>query len=132
MATVETVTGRIDADQLGTTLVHEHLIYRDEAVALWWPHVGSVVPVEPPRACGAGEQAYVCPGATRRRVPKSVLPPRRSTQGQIAGIQHPWPATDENPGMGWRRGLLAGLAGSHRRVPSEPGGTTCHLMRSWC
>ena len=40
MATVETVTGRIDADQLGTTLVHEHLIYRDEAVATWWPHVG--------------------------------------------------------------------------------------------
>jgi phosphotriesterase-related protein len=55
MGTVETVTGRIDADQLGTTLVHEHLIYRDEAVALWWPHVGSVVPVNPPRACGPGE-----------------------------------------------------------------------------
>ena len=55
MATVETVTGRIDADQLGTTLVHEHLIYRDEAVALWWPHVGSVLPVDPPRACGPEE-----------------------------------------------------------------------------
>jgi phosphotriesterase-related protein len=55
MGTVETVTGRIDADQLGTTLVHEHLIYRDEAVALWWPHVGSVVPVNPPRACGPEE-----------------------------------------------------------------------------
>jgi phosphotriesterase-related protein len=52
MATVETVTGTIDADQLGTTLIHEHLIYRDEAVAAWWPHVGSVVPVDPPRACG--------------------------------------------------------------------------------
>src|SRR5919108_729835 len=55
MATVETVTGRIDADELGTTLVHEHLIYRDEAVANWWPHVGSVVPVDPPRACGPDE-----------------------------------------------------------------------------
>jgi len=52
MATVETVSGPIDADQLGTTLIHEHLIYRDEAVAAWWPHVGSVVPVDPPRACG--------------------------------------------------------------------------------
>ena len=52
MATVETVTGPVDADQLGTTLVHEHLIYRDEAVATWWPHVGSVVPVDPPRASG--------------------------------------------------------------------------------
>jgi len=55
MATVETVTGRIDANQLGTTLVHEHLIYRDEAVAVYWPHVGSVVPVSPPRACGPEE-----------------------------------------------------------------------------
>jgi phosphotriesterase-related protein len=51
MATVETVNGPIDADQLGSTLVHEHLIYRDEAVATWWPHVGSVVQVDPPRAC---------------------------------------------------------------------------------
>jgi phosphotriesterase-related protein len=55
MATVETVTGPVDAEQLGTTLVHEHLIYRDEAVATWWPHVGSVVPVDPPRACGPDE-----------------------------------------------------------------------------
>jgi phosphotriesterase-related protein len=52
MPTVETVTGRIDAEQLGTTLVHEHLIYRDEAVAAWWPHVRSTVAVDPPRACG--------------------------------------------------------------------------------
>jgi hypothetical protein len=45
---------------------------------------------EGPGTCGAGEQAYACPGAARPRVPKSVLPPRRSTQGQIAGIQHLW------------------------------------------
>ena len=55
MATVETVTGPVDAELLGTTLVHEHLIYRDEAVAAWWPHVGSVVPVDPPRACRPDE-----------------------------------------------------------------------------
>jgi phosphotriesterase-related protein len=55
MATVETVTGTIDAEQLGTTLIHEHLIYRDEAVAVCWPHLGSVVPVDPPRACGPEE-----------------------------------------------------------------------------
>ncbi|HEY7151510.1 MAG TPA: hypothetical protein VH391_07500 [Solirubrobacterales bacterium] len=55
MATVQTVTGPIDADELGTTLVHEHLIYRDEAVAQWWPHLGSVVPVDPPRACEPAE-----------------------------------------------------------------------------
>jgi phosphotriesterase-related protein len=55
MGTIQTVTGPIDAEQLGTTLVHEHLIYRDEAVATWWPHAGSVVPVDPPRACGPEE-----------------------------------------------------------------------------
>jgi phosphotriesterase-related protein len=44
MATVETVTGPIDVDELGTTLIHEHLVYRDEAVAYHWPHVGSVKP----------------------------------------------------------------------------------------
>jgi phosphotriesterase-related protein len=44
VATVETVTGPIDADELGTTLVHEHLIFRDEGVALQWPHVAPIAP----------------------------------------------------------------------------------------
>jgi phosphotriesterase-related protein len=39
MATVETVTGPIDDDRLGTTLIHEHLRFRDEAVSRQWPHV---------------------------------------------------------------------------------------------
>jgi phosphotriesterase-related protein len=50
--TVETVTGPIDAEELGTTLIHEHLIIRDEAVAFQWPHVRPVAPdpddIEPP------------------------------------------------------------------------------------
>src|SRR4051794_6526117 len=37
MATVETVSGPIDADELGTVLVHEHLRFRDEAIAEQWP-----------------------------------------------------------------------------------------------
>jgi phosphotriesterase-related protein len=44
MGTVETVTGPLDAEALGTTLVHEHFIYRDEAVAAYWPHVGPLSP----------------------------------------------------------------------------------------
>jgi phosphotriesterase-related protein len=72
MATVETVTGPIDADQLGTTLVHEHLIYRDEAVALWWPHVGSVVPADPPRACGPDELHEVAMESARAVVERGV------------------------------------------------------------
>jgi phosphotriesterase-related protein len=42
MATVETVTGPIDAGELGTTLIHEHLQARDEAVREQWPHLPTV------------------------------------------------------------------------------------------
>ena len=39
MATIESVTGPLDDNELGVTLIHEHLLARDEAVALQWPHV---------------------------------------------------------------------------------------------
>ena len=42
MAQVPTVTGMVEADQLGTTLIHEHLRNADEAVRNQWPHVGAV------------------------------------------------------------------------------------------
>jgi phosphotriesterase-related protein len=37
MPSVETVQGAVDADELGLTLVHEHVRFRDEAVAAQWP-----------------------------------------------------------------------------------------------
>jgi phosphotriesterase-related protein len=37
MALVQTVQGPVDADELGLTLVHEHVRFRDEAVAEQWP-----------------------------------------------------------------------------------------------
>src|SRR4051794_34865798 len=37
MPTVQTVTGPIDAGDLGMTLVHEHVRFRDEGVAEQWP-----------------------------------------------------------------------------------------------
>jgi phosphotriesterase-related protein len=37
MSTVETVQGQVDASDLGITLIHEHLRFRDEAVAENWP-----------------------------------------------------------------------------------------------
>jgi phosphotriesterase-related protein len=37
VATVETVTGPVDSSELGTTLIHEHLRTRDEAVHQQWP-----------------------------------------------------------------------------------------------
>ena len=39
MATVETVGGRVDAGELGLTLIHEHFFSSDEAVTTQWPHV---------------------------------------------------------------------------------------------
>ena len=37
MAQVQTVQGPVDAGELGTVLIHEHLRFRDEAVAANWP-----------------------------------------------------------------------------------------------
>lgn len=37
MATVETTRGPVDAADLGITLIHEHVRFRDEAVAVNWP-----------------------------------------------------------------------------------------------
>jgi phosphotriesterase-related protein len=37
MPSVETVQGAVDAAELGLTLVHEHVRFRDEAVAEQWP-----------------------------------------------------------------------------------------------
>ena len=47
MAQVSTVTGMVDAEQLGTTLIHEHLRNADEAVRNQWPQAVSVKEDEP-------------------------------------------------------------------------------------
>ena len=39
MPTIESVTGPLDAGDLGTTLIHEHLRTRDEANARQFPHL---------------------------------------------------------------------------------------------
>jgi phosphotriesterase-related protein len=47
MAQVPTVRGMIEAEELGTTLIHEHLLNADEAVRSQWPHVGAVKEEKP-------------------------------------------------------------------------------------
>lgn len=47
MTEIATVTGPVDADELGITLVHEHLLFRDEAVLAQWPHLGTVKEASP-------------------------------------------------------------------------------------
>jgi phosphotriesterase-related protein len=39
VATVQTVQGPIDSQELGLTLIHEHFFSSDEAVSVQWPHV---------------------------------------------------------------------------------------------
>ncbi len=39
MPQVQTVTGPVDAAELGTTLIHEHFRGRDEATVFQWPHL---------------------------------------------------------------------------------------------
>lgn len=39
MSQVETTGGPIEASELGITLVHEHLRFRDDAVVAQWPHL---------------------------------------------------------------------------------------------
>jgi phosphotriesterase-related protein len=47
MSSVQTVTGPVDAGELGRTLIHEHLQARDEAVAAQWPHLATIAEEEP-------------------------------------------------------------------------------------
>src|SRR3954469_12249187 len=39
MSTIETVQGPVDAGKLGLTLIHEHVRFRDEAIARNWPQL---------------------------------------------------------------------------------------------
>jgi phosphotriesterase-related protein len=74
---VETVTGPVDAAELGTTLIHEHFIFRDEAVLAQWPHVGTVKEEEP-RHVPPGEElepALECARAVVERGVKTVCEP---------------------------------------------------------
>jgi phosphotriesterase-related protein len=70
--TVETVTGPIDADQLGTTLVHEHLLVRDEAVQAQWPHTTTSALDPEPVAVGPDEVLGVAVGCARAVIDRGV------------------------------------------------------------
>lgn len=58
MPAVESVTGPIEAADLGTTLIHEHLLARDEAVHFQWPNA-QTAEEEPPHAVPPGGELGV-------------------------------------------------------------------------
>ena len=72
MARVETVTGPIEAEELGTTLIHEHLLFRDEAVLDQWPHAGTVKEAEPPEPVAPGDELGVAIECARSVVESGV------------------------------------------------------------
>jgi phosphotriesterase-related protein len=78
VAAVETVTGPIDAEELGTTLIHEHLVFRDEAVLAQWPHAGTVKESDPPESVdsdGAFEVALESARSVVERGVKTIAEP---------------------------------------------------------
>ncbi len=71
MASVESVTGPIEAADLGVTLIHEHLRARDEAVMAQWPGAGTVRE-EAPHAVGPGGDVEEAIKAARTAVEVGV------------------------------------------------------------
>ena len=87
MATVETVTGPIDADELGRTLIHEHMITRDEAVAAQWPHVRPTAPdADEPEPPDFRQPAIRCARAVLEHGVKTVVEPTAMFIGRDVGF----------------------------------------------
>ena len=77
MASIETVTGPIDASELGETLIHEHLMARDEAILVQFPQMGTVRedPVLRVTSEGAEDVAAEFMAAAVERGVKTVVEP---------------------------------------------------------
>ena len=91
MADVATVTGAIDAEELGTTLIHEHLVFRDEAVLAEWPHAGTVKESEPPVTVdddGAYKAAVEAASAAVERGVKTIGEPTAMFGGRDVRFSH--------------------------------------------
>ncbi|CAN5440877.1 phosphotriesterase [soil metagenome] len=65
MTTVETVTGPVEAGELGFTLIHEHLRCQDEAVAAQWPDRVTLSEDEPFAVQAGGEHDEAVKAAER-------------------------------------------------------------------
>jgi phosphotriesterase-related protein len=59
MPQVQTVKGPVEAEELGTTLIHEHLRNRDEAVEAQWPTYADTAKEEPPHTVPPGGHVEV-------------------------------------------------------------------------
>src|SRR5439155_4383306 len=71
MPQVQTVQGAVEAEELGTTLIHEHLRVWDEAVHDQWPSAGTVGE-EPPHEVKPGDDYEVAVREARAAVELGV------------------------------------------------------------
>ena len=81
MAEVPTVTGMVEADELGTTLIHEHLRNRDEAVDSQWPTVALSVKEEKPYEVPPDQIFEIA------RITSDAVEIRREQPVGLAGLQ---------------------------------------------
>ncbi len=65
MAQVQTVTGPVEASALGVTLIHEHLVARDEAMLVQFPHVGTAREEPLAAVASAGAEAVAAEWAQK-------------------------------------------------------------------
>jgi len=77
MPKVETVTGPVEASELGETLIHEHLMSRDEAILVQFPQMGTVRedPIEGVTSEAAEDVAAEFMAAAVERGVKTVVEP---------------------------------------------------------
>jgi phosphotriesterase-related protein len=87
-ASVETVTGPIDAGELGTTLIHEHLRTRDEAVHMQWPHATTLgtLPEQTVEAGGELDAAIRAAEAAIELGVKTIADPTAMFLGRDVGF----------------------------------------------
>jgi phosphotriesterase-related protein len=88
MAQVETVTGPVDAAELGTTLIHEHLLARDEGLTFQFPQMGTTAgdPIRAVSTDGAEEVARECAAGIVERGVRTICDPSAMFLGRDVGL----------------------------------------------
>jgi len=88
MAIVETVTGPIEAADLGETLIHEHLMARDDAIAIQFPQMGTMRedPIESVSSAGAEDVANEAAANAQERGVKTICDPSAMFLGRDVGL----------------------------------------------
>lgn len=88
MAQVQTATGPVDSAGLGTTLIHEHLLARDEGLLFQFPHLGTTAgdPIRAVSSDGAEEVARECAADLVERGVRTICDPSAMFLGRDVAL----------------------------------------------